>query len=78
MLPAHHLYDLKIDLEEGAEPPLSRMYLLSQTKVQALHKFLDENLCIGFIRPSESAYGEPILFVKKKDGSSTCASISAA
>src|SRR6266498_4718747 len=45
------------------------MYSLSQTKVQALHEFLDENLCIGFIRPSKSAHGTPILFIKKKDGS---------
>src|SRR6266511_798177 len=68
-LPAHHPYDLKIDLEEGAEPPLGRMYSLSQTEAQALHEFLDENLCIGFICPSKSAHGVPILFVKKKDGS---------
>src|SRR6266542_1428866 len=68
-LPAHRPYDLKIDLEEGAEPPLGRMYSLSQTEVQALREFLDENLRIGFIRPSKSAHGAPILFVKKKDGS---------
>ncbi len=68
-LPAHHLYDLKIDLEEGAEPPLGRMYSLSQTEVQVLHEFLDDNLHIGFIRPSKLAHGAPILFVKKKDGS---------
>src|SRR6266545_1767557 len=69
MLPAHRPYDLKIDLEEGAELPLGRMYSLSQTEVQALCEFLDENLRIGFIRPSKSAHGAPILFVKKKDGS---------
>src|SRR6266540_4085323 len=69
MLSAHHPYDLKIDLEEGAELPLGRMYSLSQTEVQALHEFLDKNLCIGFICPSKSAHGAPILFVKKKDGS---------
>src|SRR6266511_3783054 len=68
-LPTHCPYDLKIDLEEGAELPLSRMYSLSQTRIQALCKFLDENLCIGFIRPSKSAHSAPILFVKKKEGS---------
>src|SRR6266511_2273448 len=68
-LPAHHPYNLKIDLEEGAEPPLGRMYSLSQTEVQALREFLDENLRIGFIRPSKSAHGAPILFVRNKDGS---------
>jgi len=68
-LPDHCPYDLKIDLEDGAEPPLGRMYSLSQTEVQALHEFLDENLRIGFIRPSKAGHGAPILFVKKKDGS---------
>jgi Reverse transcriptase (RNA-dependent DNA polymerase) len=66
-LPAHRPYDLKID--EGAEPPPGRMYSLSSSETLALREFLDENLRIGFIRPSTSAHGAPILFVKKKDGS---------
>jgi hypothetical protein len=68
-LPAHRPYDLKIDLEEGAEPPPGRMYSLSSSETLALREFLDENLRIGFICPSTSAHGAPILFVKKKDGS---------
>jgi len=68
-LPEHRSYNLKIDLEDGAEPPLSRMYSLSQTEVQALHEFLDENLHIRFIRPSKVGHSAPILFIKKKDGS---------
>jgi hypothetical protein len=68
-LPPHRPYDLKIELETGAEPPLGRMYSLSQSETQALREFLEENLRIGFIRPSISAHGAPILFVKKKDGS---------
>ena len=43
-LPKHHPYNLKIDLEDHAEPPLGRMYSLSQTEVQVLREFLDENL----------------------------------
>jgi len=68
-LPPHRPYDLKIDIEEGAEPPLGRMYSLSQTETKALREFVDEHLRINFIRPSSSAHGAPILFVKKKDGS---------
>jgi len=68
-LPPHRSYDLKIDLEEGAEPPIRRMYSLSETEMMALWQFLDENLHNGFVRPSNSAQGAPILFVKKKDGS---------
>jgi len=68
-LPPHQSYDLKIDLEEGAEPPLGRMYSLSVSEMSALREFLDENLRNGFVQPSNSSHGTPILFVKKKDGS---------
>ena len=68
-LPPHRSYDLKIDLEEGAEPPIGRMYSLSETEMKALREFLDENLNNGFVRTSNSSHGAPILFVKKKDGS---------
>jgi hypothetical protein len=68
-LPPHRPYDLKIDLEDGASPPLGRMYALSEIEKEALRKFLDENLSNGFIRQSNSPHGAPILFFKKKDGS---------
>ena len=68
-LPEHHDYDLKINLEEGTSPPLGTMYSLSQVELQALRKFLDENLNSGIIRPTRSPHGAPILFIKKKDGS---------
>ncbi|KAJ3745122.1 hypothetical protein DFH05DRAFT_1524784 [Lentinula detonsa] len=35
-LPEHQSYDLKIDLEEGAKPPLGRIYLLSPKELEAL------------------------------------------
>jgi len=69
MLPPHRPYDLKIDLGEGAEPPIGRMYSLSEMGMTALQQFLDENLRNSFICPSNSSHGMPILFVKKKDGS---------
>jgi len=68
-LPPHRPYNLKIDLDKGAEPPIGRMYSLSETEMMALRQFLDENLCNGFVRSSNSSHGTPILFVKKKDGS---------
>ena len=67
-LPPHRSYDLKIELEEGASPPPGRMYSLSPTELEALRAFIDENLNNGFIRPSKSPHGAPILFVKKKSG----------
>jgi hypothetical protein len=68
-LAPHRPYDLKIHLEEGTSPPWGPIYSLSATELQALREFLDEHLSIGFIRPSRSPHGAPVLFVRKKDGS---------
>jgi hypothetical protein len=65
----HRPYDLKIDLKDGAAPPLGPIYSLSQSKFQSLREFVDEHLNMGFIRPSLSPHGAPVLFIKKKDGS---------
>ena len=68
-LPEHRPYEYPIDLQEGASPPFGPIYRLSEPKLQALRTYLDENLEKGFIQPSKSLAGAPILFVKKKDGS---------
>ena len=68
-LPAHCPYDCPIKLQEGAHPPFGPIYGLSEPELEALRMYLDENLSKGFIQPSESSVGAPILFVKKKDGS---------
>ena len=68
MLAPHQPYDLKIDLEEGAAPPVTLMYLLSQVELQTLREFIEEHLCAGFIQSTTSPHGAPILFIKKKDG----------
>ncbi|KAG6328823.1 hypothetical protein ID866_10266, partial [Astraeus odoratus] len=68
-LPSHHNFDLKIDLEEGASPPLGTIYSLSPSKLEVLCTFLDEHLFYSFIKQSNSAHGAPVLFIKKKDGS---------
>ena len=68
-LPPHRPYDLKIDLEEGATPPIGTIYSLSPVELAALRKFLDENIATGLLRSSSSPHGAPVLFVKKKDGS---------
>ena len=65
----HRPYDLKITLDEGTVPPFGPIYSLSQEELAALHKFIDENLATGFIRPSRSPCGAPVLFIRKKDGS---------
>ena len=65
----HRPYNLKITLDEGTVPPFGPIYSLSQEELVALRKFIDENLATGFIRPSHSPCGAPILFIRKKDGS---------
>ncbi|CAH9076112.1 unnamed protein product [Cuscuta epithymum] len=42
---------------------------MAPTELKELHKQLQELLEKGFIRPSFSPWGAPVLFVKKKDGS---------
>src|SRR6267154_5789096 len=65
----HHPFDLKIDLEDGVAPPLGTIYSLSSVELEALRKFLDENIATGQFHSSSSPHGAPVLFVKKKDGS---------
>jgi hypothetical protein len=67
-LALHRPYDLKINLEEDSTLPLGHMYSLSQTELVTLREFIDGHLATGFIRPSQSPYGAPVLFTKKKDG----------
>jgi len=68
-LPPHRLYNLKINLEKGSAPPPGTIYLLSPVELEALRKFLDENIATGLLHSASSPHGAPILFVKKKDGS---------
>jgi len=49
VLPPHHPYDLKINLEEGAQPQVGPIYSLSASEQEALKEFIEENLNMGFI-----------------------------
>src|SRR6266478_5368890 len=69
VLAPHRPYDLKINLEEGVKPFHRPIYSLSPPELTVLREFLEENVQNGFIRPSKSLWGSPVLFVKKKDGS---------
>jgi hypothetical protein len=49
--------------------PVSKpTYKMSLAEMDELRRQLDDLLDRGFIRPSSSPYGSPVLFVKKKDG----------
>ena len=49
ILPPHRPYDLKINLEEGAQPLVGPIYSLSASEQEALKEFIEENLNMGFI-----------------------------
>jgi hypothetical protein len=69
-LPPHREgVDLAIDLEPGAEFRPHPLYRLSHKEIETLREYINECLAHGFIRPSKSAVGVPILFAPKKDGS---------
>lgn len=57
-----------IPLVEGAHPPSKRMYRLSQGETTEVNKQVADLLAKGFIEPSNSPFGAPVLFVQKKDG----------
>jgi len=48
-LSPHHPYDLKINLKEGAQPPVGPIYSLSASEQEALKKFIEKNLNTSFI-----------------------------
>lgn len=61
--------EFRIDLVLGATPLAKLPYRLAPVEMQELSSQLSELLGKGFIRPSYSPWGAPVLFVKKKDGS---------
>ncbi|GJU08447.1 putative reverse transcriptase domain-containing protein [Tanacetum coccineum] len=63
--------EFRIDLIPEAMPIAKFPYCLAPSKMQELSGQLQELQDKGFIRPSHSPWGAPVLFVKKKDGSFT-------
>ncbi|KAJ9546782.1 hypothetical protein OSB04_019325 [Centaurea solstitialis] len=68
-VPPERQVEFGIDLIPGAAPVAKAPYRLAPPEMQELSNQLEELLGKGFIRPSSSPWGAPILFVKKKDGS---------
>ncbi|GKC65079.1 putative reverse transcriptase domain-containing protein [Tanacetum coccineum] len=68
-LPPVRQVEFQIDLIPGATPVARAPYRLAPSEMQELSDQLQELADRGFIRPSTSPWGAPVLFVKKKDGS---------
>nr|GEV49035.1 hypothetical protein [Tanacetum cinerariifolium] len=68
-LPPHRQVEFKIKLIPSIAPVAHAPYRLAPSKLKELSDQLKELSKKGFIRPSSSLWGAPVLFVKKKDGS---------
>ncbi|GJU11720.1 hypothetical protein Tco_1134116 [Tanacetum coccineum] len=68
-LPPVRQVEFQIDLILGATPIARAPYRLAPSEMQELSNQLQELADRGFIRPSISPWGAPVLFVKKKGGS---------
>ncbi|GKF49631.1 hypothetical protein Tco_0142882, partial [Tanacetum coccineum] len=67
-LPPTRTVEFHIDLIPGAAPVARAPYRLALSEMKELSEQLQELSDKGFIRPSSSPWGAPVLFVKKKDG----------
>ncbi|GJS18955.1 putative reverse transcriptase domain-containing protein [Tanacetum coccineum] len=68
-IPPVRQVEFQIDLVPGAAPVARAPYRLAPFEMKELTEQLQELFDKGFIRPSSSPWGAPVLFVKKKDGS---------
>nr|GEY22251.1 putative reverse transcriptase domain-containing protein [Tanacetum cinerariifolium] len=68
-IPPTHQVEFQIDLIPSAAPVARAPYRLAPSDMKELSDQLKELVDKGFIRPSSSPWGAPVLFVKKKDGS---------
>ena len=66
--PPKRTLDFEIKMIPHGKVPNKAVYKMSPIEQEELRKQLDELIERGFIRPSQSAYGSPVLFVKKKNG----------
>ncbi|GKB19607.1 putative reverse transcriptase domain-containing protein [Tanacetum coccineum] len=67
-LPLVREIEFRIDLILGASPVVRSPYRLAPSEMLELSNQLKELQDKGFIRPSHSPWGAPVLFVKKKYG----------
>nr|GEZ41845.1 hypothetical protein [Tanacetum cinerariifolium] len=68
-LPPPRQVDFKIELVPKAASVARAPYQLAPSEMKELAKQLQDLSDKGFIRPSSSPWGAPVLFVKEKDGS---------
>ncbi|GBG79014.1 hypothetical protein CBR_g28727 [Chara braunii] len=57
-----------IEFVKGAVPPKGCVYRMGLGELEELRRQIDEMIDKGWIKPSESKFGAPVLFVPKKGG----------
>ena len=67
--PVRHGHEFKIDFEDDVPPVHFPLYKMSPLELEEAKKQIESMLERGFVRPSDSPYGTPVLFIPKKDGS---------
>ncbi|XP_071901033.1 uncharacterized protein [Coffea arabica] len=68
-MPPEREIEFKIDLVPGTAPIAKTPYRMAPAELKELKLQLQDLLERGFVRESESPWGAPVSFVKKKDGS---------
>ncbi|EPS35050.1 hypothetical protein H072_11652 [Dactylellina haptotyla CBS 200.50] len=66
-LPPFNEFTHEIPLQKGTTPKFLPVYACTKDELEALREYIEENLRKGYIRPSRSPAGHPILFVPKKN-----------
>ena len=68
-VPREREIDFGIDLLPDTQPISIPPYRMDPAELKELKEQLKDLIDKGFIKPSISPWGAPVLFVKKKDGS---------
>jgi hypothetical protein len=66
--PLHSQWDHCIDLMDGKTTKFFPIYNLNEVELKTLREWITEQLEKGYIRPSTSPAGYPVMFVPKKNG----------
>jgi hypothetical protein len=67
-MPPDHKIEFVIELVPGTAPIFKKTYRMSANQLGELKEQLQELLDKGYIRPSASPWGAPVIFVPKNDG----------
>ncbi|KAL5831609.1 hypothetical protein ACOSQ4_016963 [Xanthoceras sorbifolium] len=67
-LPPDREVEFQIELTPGTEPISKAPYRMAPSELKELKVQMEELVNKGFVRPSSSPWGAPVLFVKKNDG----------